>query len=65
MVEFAAGNCQAVDDFPKALGLCKLAEEHGDKLVPAGESLAVTFGSGLLDKSGELYTRNDLEDLAE
>ncbi len=34
-------------------GLGKLAEEHGDKVVPAGKALGPAFAADLADESGE------------
>jgi hypothetical protein len=40
--------------------MSELAEEHGHKLLPAGESLGAALGTMLLDRLIELPARNQL-----
>ena len=65
VTEFATCYGEAIADLPQALGLGKLAEKHGDILVPGGETLGVAFCSALMDKSQKRDPGDDLENLAE
>jgi hypothetical protein len=42
------------------LGLTQLAEEHGNKLVPAGKTLAVLFSLGVTNSLQEIAFVKDL-----
>jgi hypothetical protein len=46
------------------MGSTQLAEEHGDKLAPAGESSGVTFGLGFFHSVLKLDSRKQLQELA-
>jgi hypothetical protein len=50
MTEFATGDGKAVADLPQALGLSQLAKQHGNELVPRGESLGVAFCPAFMDQ---------------
>jgi len=50
MTHLATGDGQAIADLPQALGLSQLAKQHGNELVPRGESLGVAFCSALMDQ---------------
>ena len=65
VTELATGDGQAVADLSQALGLGKLAEEHGDILVPGGEALGMTFCPAFMDKAQKEDPGDDLENLAE
>ena len=65
VTELAAGDGQAVADLSQALGLGKLAEEHGDILVPGGEALGMAFCPAFMDKAQKREPGDDLENLAE
>jgi hypothetical protein len=65
VTEFATCYGEAIADLPQALGLGKLAEEHGDILVPGGEALGVAFCPALMDKTRKGNPGYDLKYLAE
>jgi len=49
MSKFATGDGQTIADLPQALGLSKLAEDHGDILTPGRKPLGVTFRPTFMD----------------
>jgi hypothetical protein len=60
MLQFTLTASQTTYDFPERMGLTQLAEEHGDKLAPAGESSGVTFGLGFFHSVLKLDSRKQL-----
>ena len=52
---FAGG--QPSGDFPQALGVPQLAEQHRDQLAPTGKASGVTFGLMLTDGGLKLQPR--------
>ena len=49
MFQFALTASQTAGNFSEGMGSAQLAEEHGHKLAPAGESPGMTFGFGFFD----------------
>ena len=56
---------QPVDDLPQRLRPAQLTEQHADKLAPARKSLCVTLCIMFLHHPVKLYTRKQLQQLAE
>ena len=56
---------QAVTDIAPGIGAAQLAEEHGDKLGPAGEALGGALSVMLFHERGKLGSRKMLEQLIE
>src|SRR5712692_6043663 len=65
MVELSAGDAQAIADLAQTLRLSKLTEEHGHKLVPATEALAMALRPGLPHSASEYGGGNYLQYLCE
>jgi hypothetical protein len=65
VAELTAGDGQSVADLSQALGLGELAKEHGDILVPGGESLGVALCPAFMDKARKGNPGYDLKYLAE
>ncbi len=65
VLELALATAQPAVDLAQALGLGELAEEHGDEVVPAGETLGSPLASGLADKFGEAVAIHERKKLAE
>ncbi len=63
--EFALATGQAGAEFPEAVGMAELAEQHGHELGPAGEAAGVAFGPVVADQLLELGPRKKLEKLTE
>jgi hypothetical protein len=59
----AAG--QAITDIAQGISAAQLAEEHRDKLGPAGEALGGALGVMLFHERGKLGSRKMLEQLIE
>jgi hypothetical protein len=65
VLELALAAAESGVDLAQALGLGKLAEEHGDEVVPAGESLGAPLATGLADELGEAISVDERKKLAE
>jgi len=60
MLQFSLATSQTPGNFPKGMGTAQLAEEHGYKLSPAGESPSMTLGLCFSDGLLELDSRKQL-----
>ena len=56
---------QTIADLTQRIGAAELAEQHRDKLGPAGKSLGGMLGGVLLDECAELSAGKMLEQLIE
>jgi hypothetical protein len=56
---------QPLVDLAQALGLVRLAEQHGHELTPTSETFGPPFGAVLAQQRFELAAREPLEKLAE
>ena len=65
VTELATGDSQTIADLSQALGLGELTEEHGDILVPRGETLGVSFCPTFIDQPQKRDPGHDLKNLAE
>ena len=65
MYQFAEAAGETVADLAQRIGAAELAENHGDKLRPAGESLGGPLGVVFLDERPELGAGKMLEQLIE
>jgi hypothetical protein len=65
VLELALAAAESGVDLAQALRLGKLAEEHGDEVVPAGKALGPAFAAGFADESGEAIAIDERKKLAE
>ena len=65
MFELTFTASQTSGNLPERVGSPQLAEQHGYKLAPRGESSGMTFGPGFLDHHLELQPRKQLQYLTE
>lgn len=65
LLELTLAAAESGVDLAQALGLGKLAEEHGHEVVPAGNALGPAFAAGLADESGEAIPFDEGKKLAE
>src|SRR5665213_3785702 len=65
MPQFALARRQATSDFPQALGVAQLAEQHRDELRPTGKAPRVPLGLMLADRRLEFQARDQLQNLTE
>jgi len=65
VVELPLAGGQPPADLPQGVGAAQLAEQHSDKLAPAGEAPGVALGPRLLDGPLEVHPREELEELTE
>ena len=64
MNDLAETALETATDLPQAMRLGQLAKEHGDELIPAGESLGSMLGTGPLNGSLEVLAGEELQKLA-
>ena len=60
MSQFTLTDSQTTRDFSERMGSAKLAEKHGNKLDPAGESSGVTFCLGFFHSFLKLHSIKQL-----
>ena len=65
MPELALAAAQPGADLTQATGLGELAEEHCDKMVPAGKALGAAFAAGFLHQPSEAAAVGEGKELAE
>jgi Tn3 transposase DDE domain len=65
MPQFPFAGGQTAGDFPQALRMPELAEQHGDQLGPTGEAAGMAFGFILPDLGLAREARDELQNLAE
>lgn len=63
--ELALATAESAVDLTQAPGLGELAEEHGDKVIPAGKSLRTALAAGLAHELGEAISVDERKKLAE
>lgn len=65
VAELAEAALEAPGNLAERICRREMAEEHGDKLRPAGKALGASLRLMLLDEGGELRTREVMKDLTE
>ena len=65
MSEFAKAAGQAAAYLPQAFCLGELTEKHGNEMVPATETLGITFGLMTIDQFTEFCPIEDGDELTE
>jgi hypothetical protein len=60
VLEFSLAASQTTGDFSQRMGSTQLAEEHGDKLAPAGKPSGMSFGFSLFHSFLELHSWKQL-----
>ena len=60
MLQLPQAGSEATANLPERVGLAELAKEHGDKLIPAGESLGGPFSLGVAYCLQEIALVKDL-----
>ncbi len=65
MDELSFAGSEPLRDFPERVGTGQLAEEHGDKLIPAGKSAGMAFGVHFFHGLLEFRSRKELQELTE